>query len=81
MVLRWILSSFFDLYFLLKQFSLSALLKFYGEKFPDGSEFLVLRSLTYFADADQDEDPKLLFPTDWEMVKKFILQEVKTIKI
>lgn len=68
---------FYDLYFLLKRFSLGTLLKFYGEKYPDGSEFLVIRSLTYFADADQDEDPAMLIPTEWEMVKKSILLEVR----
>jgi len=72
---------FLDLYFLLKQFSLRDLLKFYHEKYPDGSEFLVLRSLTYFADAEPDDDPKMLIPTDWEKVKKSILQEVRTIEI
>jgi len=42
---------FIDLYFLLQEFNLKALLDFYTEKFYDGSPFLVLKSLTYFEDA------------------------------
>jgi len=72
---------FIDLYFLLKQFSLRDLLKCYHDKYPDGSEFLVLRSLAYFADAELDDDPKSLIPTDWEKVKKAILKEVRTIDV
>lgn len=68
---------FYDLHFLLKHFSLSTLLKLYCDKYPDGSDFLVLRSLTYFADAELDEKPDLLIPADWDLVKSSILQEVK----
>ncbi len=69
---------FFDLYFLLQKYSLSELMRFYLKKYPDGSEFMVVRSLTYFEDADQDEEIKLLDKiTDWEMVKRFVLAKVK----
>lgn len=37
---------FIDLYFLLKQFTLKELLQFYNSKYEDGSELLVLKSLT-----------------------------------
>jgi hypothetical protein len=50
---------------------------YYNKKFIDGSEFLVLKSLTYFEDADLDETPKMLFPIEWEEVKRAILREVK----
>lgn len=46
---------FVDLYFLLERFSLKELIDFYKEKYPDGSEFLVLKSLSYFEDADSQE--------------------------
>lgn len=68
---------FIDLHFLLNRFSLAALMNFYREKYPDGSEFLVMRSLTYFADADQDEDPRMLVPVNWEAVKLSIINQVK----
>lgn len=61
---------FTDLFFLMKQFTLSELLAFYNQKYPYGSEFLIARSLTYFDDADQDESPVLLKNADWLTVKK-----------
>ncbi|HBB91818.1 MAG: hypothetical protein A2X22_02260 [Bacteroidetes bacterium GWF2_49_14] len=68
---------FIDLHFLLNRFSLAAIMEFYRTKYPSGSEFLVMRSLTYFVDADQDEDPRMLVPVDWEAVKASIIREVR----
>ncbi len=69
---------FYDLFFLLRKYSLPELMRFYNEKFEDGSEFKVVRSLTYFEDADQDEDVQLLQEkVEWKEVKKAILHEVK----
>lgn len=67
---------FTDLYFLLKHYSLSELVGFYTQKYPDGSEFLLARSLTYFDDADQDESLILLQDAAWSDIKKAIQQEV-----
>jgi hypothetical protein len=60
---------FTDMFFLLKQFSIQQLLIFYKQKYKDGNEFLVLKSLTYFEDAEQDEPPVMLRPQDWESIK------------
>lgn len=69
---------FYDLYFLLRQYSLDELMGFYLEKYDDGSEFMVARSLVYFEDADHDDDIKLLGrQIKWETVKKTIQQLVK----
>lgn len=68
---------FIDIYFLLKEFSLSELLAFYNQKYSDGSSFMVLKSLTYFNDADDDPNPVLLIPTSWEQVKTNIAKEVE----
>lgn len=70
---------FTDLYFLLKQFTLPELLGFYREKYPDGNEFLVLRSLTYFDDAEEDKELELFEKAAWSDVKKTIEKEVKKI--
>ncbi|MEZ4771749.1 MAG: nucleotidyl transferase AbiEii/AbiGii toxin family protein [Bacteroidia bacterium] len=70
---------FFDLFFLLKKYSLGEILDFYQRKYPDGSVFLVAKSLVYFEDADTDEDPILLEDAEWEMVKQRIRQEVKNL--
>lgn len=34
------------------------------------------RSLTYFDDAEMDDDLKLILPCDWENVKETIRQEI-----
>jgi hypothetical protein len=68
---------FIDVFFLLKKYSLADMIGFYNQKYRDGSEFLVLKSLTYFGDADAEDTPKMLLPMDWQEVKKRITQEVK----
>lgn len=63
---------FIDLFFLLNKYSLQQMLDFYTQKYNDGSEFLVLKSLSYFEDADLDEDPVMLNTLHWETVKSTI---------
>jgi predicted nucleotidyltransferase component of viral defense system len=68
---------FIDVYFLLREFSLTELFQFYKEKYQEGSEFLVLKSLTYFEDANLEAMPLMSEKLDWEEVKEFLRQEVK----
>ncbi len=68
---------FIDIYFLLQRFSLANLISFYNQKFADGSTFMVLKSLTYFEDADLDEKPIMLKIIEWESVKENIKDTVK----
>jgi predicted nucleotidyltransferase component of viral defense system len=69
---------FFDLYFLLEKFSLRQMIDFYNQKYEDGSEMMVARSLTYFDDADTDELPRLLTSdVSWPDVKRKLLEETK----
>jgi len=68
---------FFDLYFLLKKFTLREMLQFHNSKFSDGSEFLVLKSLVYFTDAEEDEMPILLSKTSWKEVQSKIVNAVE----
>lgn len=63
---------FIDIYFLLQQFSLKEMLTLYNRKYADGSTFLVLKSLSYFEDAETDPCPFMLINTDWETVKNSI---------
>jgi len=70
---------FIDLYFILESFSLSELFDFYKTKFPDGSELLVYKSLTYFDDAEIEPVPNMIKTADWKDVKSKILAEVKAI--
>ena len=66
-----------DIYFLLKHFSLAEMMEFYQQKYADGSEFLVIKSLTYFDDADREEMPVMYSPVKWDTIKKEIANMVK----
>ena len=62
---------FYDIYFLFKKISLDTMLNAYAEKFKIQNAFQVLKSLTYFADADEFSDP-VVFD------KKMTWQKIKT---
>jgi len=64
---------FVDLYFLLNYFSIKDILGYYNKKYYDGSEFLVLKSMTYFVDAEMDEMPIMIKDVDWRMIKSKII--------
>lgn len=68
---------FIDLYYLLKQYSLKQLLELYDKKYSDASTFMVLKSLTYFEDAEDEILPNVFdHSINWEDVKKVISNEV-----
>ena len=67
---------FIDIYFLLKKYTLAQLLSFYEKKYDDGSEFLVLKSLSYFNDAEEDVSPKMFIPVVWNDIKNSIMAYV-----
>lgn len=68
---------FINLFFILDCFSLPEILEFYKQKFPDGSVFLVFKSLTYFEDAEIEPMPNMLKEISWGLVKKRIILKVK----
>lgn len=68
---------FIDVYFLLQHFSFQEMLEFYQQKYTDGSIFNVIRSLSYFADAEADPIPRMFHPIDWETIKSFIRKEIQ----
>lgn len=67
---------FIDLYFLLKEFSFSELIDLYLKKYAGAQLFTVLKSLTYFEDAETDPMPVMLNPVNWEEVKTVIVSTV-----
>ena len=71
---------FVDIFFLLKEFGLTEMLLFFKQKFENENYYLVIRSLTYFEDADMDTDLKYFFTDSWTSIKKTIIAEVKKIK-
>ena len=67
---------FIDLYFLLKRFSFNELIDFYLEKYSDAQLFTVLKSLTYFEDAEADPLPVMVDSISWDEAKVSIVMAV-----
>ena len=44
-------------------------MEFNTKKYNDGSIFLVLKSLTYFEDADMEEMPSMFNNIEWQKIK------------
>lgn len=72
---------FIDLYTLLLHFALDEILDMYSRKYSDGSLFIVMKSLTYFDDAETDPMPYVLNDTTWETVKDFLRKVVRNSSI
>lgn len=68
---------FYDLYELLKVFTLEQMLGFFCTKYDESLQFMVLKSLVYFEDADAEPSPVLVKKTDWESVKNKIKDELR----
>lgn len=65
---------FVDLFVLLKMYTLDEILKFFNEKYKDYNYNMlhILKSLTYFSDADEDSEPLYIHPILWTEVKRVI---------
>lgn len=61
---------FVDLYYLFDRIEISDALKCYLSKYHDGSEFQVMRSLTYFEDAELEPMPIMMNELSWQEVKE-----------
>lgn len=68
---------FIDCYFLLKTFSLNELICFYLKKYSDSQLFTLIKSLTYFEDAEEEPMPKMAESIDWHEVKASIVTAVR----
>ncbi|RPA66578.1 hypothetical protein EF405_20040 [Cyclobacteriaceae bacterium YHN15] len=68
---------FIDIALLIEKLGLDQMMGCYHEKYPDGMEMMVLRSLVYFEDAEAQSDPVMLIPYKWESIKRLILDETK----
>ena len=68
---------FVDLAFLLDQYPLGEIFKWYGEKYSEANPALALRSLSYFVDAEMEPMPHILKPFDWEQAKERIMVAVR----
>jgi hypothetical protein len=68
---------FIDLYLMAKQCSLAHLLEGFKQKYAEVNYSLthLLKSLTWFEDADKEPMPDMLAPLSWEDVKMFLRGE------
>ncbi|MBX2928715.1 MAG: nucleotidyl transferase AbiEii/AbiGii toxin family protein [Saprospiraceae bacterium] len=73
---RGVKKGFFDLYFILEQYSLDEVVRMFQLQLPQTDLFHILKSLTYFEDAELNGDPKMLQKTTWKQVKKAITRKV-----
>ncbi|HWZ21813.1 MAG TPA: nucleotidyl transferase AbiEii/AbiGii toxin family protein [Cytophagaceae bacterium] len=69
---------FYDIYYLLKRFSVKEMIMLFKEKYPDHEVFTVYKSLLYFEDADIEPEPILFEKLEWKQVKNKISIEVKS---
>lgn len=72
---------FVDMGFLLEKFSLQEMLRLYQMKYPAGLHMLVMRSLVYFDDAEDDPMPVMLQPMTWTRVKDRIRRAVRELAV
>jgi Nucleotidyl transferase AbiEii toxin, Type IV TA system len=69
---------FFDIYFLLEHLSLETMLSLFQQKFKMYEVFQVIKSLTYFEDAEQFANPVVFDKSvSWQKVKTIIQESVK----
>jgi predicted nucleotidyltransferase component of viral defense system len=68
---------FVDLFVLAQRYGLDQLLRWFRTKFAETnySAIHVLKSLTYFDEAERDPMPDMLVPVSWEEAKGFFLRE------
>ena len=70
---------FFDIYFLLKKYSLQELIDFFEKKYSgiQYNKLHILKSLVFFEDAETEPVPVMLQDANWEEVKKGISIELE----
>lgn len=68
---------FVDLYVCARHYGLAEILRMFGEKFSQANynRIQILKSLSYFSDAEKDPMPQMLAPLDWNEIKHFFVKE------
>jgi hypothetical protein len=68
---------FVDLYASAQRWDLGELLRLFDQKYAQSAykKIHILKSLTFFEDAEKDPMPHLLTPVDWGEVKRFFLRQ------
>ncbi len=68
---------FIDIYFLLEKYRLPELFEIFEKKYAaiKFNKLHILKSLSYFENADNEPMPVMLKPVSWEEVKKKVITE------
>jgi hypothetical protein len=76
---RGVKRDFIDVYLLAREFTLAQMLDCYNEKYGslDSKSYQLIKGLSYFADAEDDEMPRMLIPVKWDEVKDFFQKETR----
>lgn len=69
---------FIDLFFICQRHTLSGLFDYFDKKYAgvDYNLFHIIKSISYFATAEEQEMPRMIKKVSWDTVKKFFTQEV-----
>ncbi|MFD1255607.1 nucleotidyl transferase AbiEii/AbiGii toxin family protein [Mucilaginibacter terrae] len=67
---------FWDIYELLNHYDFNKMLSFYENRYPNNSLMMVLKSMTYFVEADMQPDPHCFKNLEWKKIKKEITQQI-----
>ena len=69
---------YIDLYFLAKKYSFEKMFEFYEKKYRlfNQNRLTILKSLTYFFDADESEMPKMIEKIEWDEVKNYFKKTI-----
>jgi len=76
---RGVKRDFIDLFFILKQIKLKQAIEYFEKKYTQQNISVahVLKSLTYFSDADEEPMPNMIRALNWIELKKFFQKEVQ----
>lgn len=68
---------FVDLYVCAQRYGLAEILQMFGKKFAETNynRIHILKSLSYFGDAEKDPMPRMLTPLNWNEIKQFFVKE------
>jgi len=68
---------FIDVFFIMKELSLSAedCIRLFNKKFGDYNPLIIYKAMSYFKDADEEPELKMIKKIDWEEIKKFFRKE------
>ena len=75
---RGIKRDFYDIYFLLKEFSLEEVFEWIKKKYPKFNSYSAVRGLTYFDDAERKKNQRrtyLFQYVSWPNLKKFLIEK------